>query len=196
MNADGSGATRLTNNYALDSCPIWSPDGRRIAFRSERDGNGEIYVMNADGSGVTRLTHLTNGPTSFVPKLVSTCANVCVYQDSDGDSHTHRHADTYAHQHADPTPTSTPTPTPTNTPTPTPVPEEPRVDLHASATNIMTGRPVGLALAVTNPRTNPVLNVSRRRSSAFRAVAERRQVYFPRPLLGNVSVGRGGRARC
>ena len=37
--------------------PAWSPDGRRIAFTSERDGNPEIYVMNADGSGVTRLTY-------------------------------------------------------------------------------------------------------------------------------------------
>lgn len=36
--------------------PTWSPDGRKIAFASERDGNSEIYVMNADGSNVTRLT--------------------------------------------------------------------------------------------------------------------------------------------
>ena len=28
----------------------WSPDGRRIAFRSDRDGNNEIYVMNADAA--------------------------------------------------------------------------------------------------------------------------------------------------
>src|SRR6266508_2657137 len=39
-----------------DSQPSWSPDGQRIAFYSDRDGNGEIYVMNADGSGLTRLT--------------------------------------------------------------------------------------------------------------------------------------------
>ena len=36
--------------------PAWSPDGRQIAFYSERDGNWEIYLMNADGSGLTRLT--------------------------------------------------------------------------------------------------------------------------------------------
>ena len=49
--------TRLTDNDADDYSLRWSPDGRRIAFMSERDGNHEIYVMNADGSGVTRLTH-------------------------------------------------------------------------------------------------------------------------------------------
>ncbi len=49
-------ATRLTVHDAFDSVPTWSPDGRRIAFGSDRDGNREIYVMNADGSGVIRLT--------------------------------------------------------------------------------------------------------------------------------------------
>ena len=53
MNADGSGVTRLTNNSVSDRYPKWSPDGRRIAFTSNRDGDHEIYVMNADGSGVT-----------------------------------------------------------------------------------------------------------------------------------------------
>jgi len=49
-------ATRLTDNDAADGVPAWSPDGQRIAFESDRDGDREIYVMNADGSGVTRLT--------------------------------------------------------------------------------------------------------------------------------------------
>jgi TolB protein len=39
-----------------DGSPAWSPDGTRIAFYSERDGNAEIYVMHADGTGVRRLT--------------------------------------------------------------------------------------------------------------------------------------------
>ncbi len=50
-------AIRLTFHDAFDSAPAWSPDGRRIAFSSLRDGNTEIYLMNADGSGVTRLTY-------------------------------------------------------------------------------------------------------------------------------------------
>ncbi len=56
MNADGSGQTRLTDSSAWETRPRWSPDGRRIAFFSYRDGKTEIYVMNADGSEQTRLT--------------------------------------------------------------------------------------------------------------------------------------------
>ena len=50
---------RLTANPAADFDPTWSPDGMQIAFRSQRDGNDEIYVMNADG---TCQTNLTNDP--------------------------------------------------------------------------------------------------------------------------------------
>lgn len=39
-----------------DSMPDFSPDGRRIVFTSNRDQQGEIYVMNADGSRQERLT--------------------------------------------------------------------------------------------------------------------------------------------
>jgi Tol biopolymer transport system component len=35
----------------------WSPDGSRLAFSSDRDGNTEIYLMNVDGSNVVRLTN-------------------------------------------------------------------------------------------------------------------------------------------
>jgi Tol biopolymer transport system component len=56
MNSDGN-LTRLTNHPSRDTHPTWSPDGQRIAFMSERDGNEEIYVMNADGSNQIRLTN-------------------------------------------------------------------------------------------------------------------------------------------
>jgi len=47
----------LTNNPANDNNPSWSPDGSKITFETDRDGNYEIYVMNADGSNVQRLTN-------------------------------------------------------------------------------------------------------------------------------------------
>ncbi len=57
MDADGSNQTRLTNNPSLDAFPVWSPDGTKITFASDRDGNPEVYVMDADGSNQTRLTN-------------------------------------------------------------------------------------------------------------------------------------------
>jgi dipeptidyl aminopeptidase/acylaminoacyl peptidase len=57
---------RLTDTPALNDSPTWSPDGRQIAFVSERDGNKEIYVMNADGSQPTRLTN--NNTVDWFPK--------------------------------------------------------------------------------------------------------------------------------
>jgi TolB protein len=37
--------------------PAWSPDGSKIAYTSNGDGNPEIYIMNADGSGRRRMTN-------------------------------------------------------------------------------------------------------------------------------------------
>ena len=58
MTADGTNLQNLTNNAARDEEPEWSPDGRQIAFVSNRvsNGNGSIYLMNSDGSGVQALT--------------------------------------------------------------------------------------------------------------------------------------------
>jgi TolB protein len=66
VNPNGTGLTNVTNNPATDISPAWSPDGKKIAFVSTRDGAppgpcddgacGAIYVMNADGSGATALS--------------------------------------------------------------------------------------------------------------------------------------------
>ena len=55
IDADGTNLTRLTDSPGFDFDPSWSPDGTRIAFRSERSGDPEIWVMNADGSDQRRL---------------------------------------------------------------------------------------------------------------------------------------------
>ena len=45
-------------NNGADS---WSPDGKRIAFVSNRGGEYQIYVMNADGTQATAVTHTAAG---------------------------------------------------------------------------------------------------------------------------------------
>ena len=58
MRANGGDQTRLTFDEAFDFGPAWSPDGRQIAFATDRDGNDEIYTMRADGSRqVNRTRH-------------------------------------------------------------------------------------------------------------------------------------------
>jgi Tol biopolymer transport system component len=50
----GASAGAVTENFARH--PEWSPDGRLIAFDSDRDGNGEFYVIRPDGTGLRRIT--------------------------------------------------------------------------------------------------------------------------------------------
>lgn len=61
--------TKLTPDTTSASDPAFSPDGSRIAFVSQRDGNAEIYIMNADGTGSTRVTNdpQADGRPSFTP---------------------------------------------------------------------------------------------------------------------------------
>ena len=57
MPSFGLPQVQLTEVRADDAQSAWSPDGRRIAFKSRRNGNNELFVMNADGSDETRLTN-------------------------------------------------------------------------------------------------------------------------------------------
>lgn len=57
---------QLTNDTAYDFGPVWSPDGTRIAFSTNRSGNYEIYVINPDGSNPVNLTQAAQA--DYVPK--------------------------------------------------------------------------------------------------------------------------------
>ncbi|MBV6399945.1 MAG: Protein TolB [Anaerolineales bacterium] len=53
-----NGETRvLAANPAMDFYPAWSPDGNRLAFVSDREGNEEIYLISPDGTGIVNLTN-------------------------------------------------------------------------------------------------------------------------------------------
>lgn len=65
VNADGSGLSNLTRHPANDAAPIWSPDGRYIAFVSNRERTiwlRQLYVMRADGSDVRLVSDKCVGP--------------------------------------------------------------------------------------------------------------------------------------
>ena len=65
----GGVATPLTLHQAHDTGPVWSRDGSKIAFASDRYGNFDVWVMPAAGGEATRLTFhsASDRPTSFTP---------------------------------------------------------------------------------------------------------------------------------
>jgi TolB protein len=52
----GAVIRRLTSHSAIDSSPSWSPDGKRIAFVSDRSGSPQVHVMNIWGGNIRRVT--------------------------------------------------------------------------------------------------------------------------------------------
>src|SRR5579859_77046 len=81
---DASQVIRLTDSSGSDLVPQWSPDGQRIVFTSDRDGNTQIYVMKADGSGQTRLTR--NTATDDAPGWSPDGKQIVFNSDSSGNS--------------------------------------------------------------------------------------------------------------
>ncbi len=60
INTAGQDLRRLTGNQGNNGDPAWSPDGSKISFGSDREGNDKlnIFVMNEDGSNPVQLTHV------------------------------------------------------------------------------------------------------------------------------------------
>src|SRR5258706_4958374 len=53
---EGGSAVRITNSPGLESHPLFSPDGKSIAFTGQYDGNTDVFVMPAEGGVPKRLT--------------------------------------------------------------------------------------------------------------------------------------------
>jgi Tol biopolymer transport system component len=70
MSPDGGNQTRLTNDPANDTVPTWSPNGTKLAFTSNRNGNvQQIFVMSADGTNPQQISspNLSAGSISWSP---------------------------------------------------------------------------------------------------------------------------------
>ena len=65
VSRDGSQWRDLTNDKFFDRYPRWSPDGKKIAFTSDRGGRYEIWMLDADTANLRQLTFDTTGDTSF-----------------------------------------------------------------------------------------------------------------------------------
>lgn len=61
----GQNQNRLTQNRFNDYNPQWSPDGRQIAFISDRDGSNALYLMSQDGSNQRKITNGSGSSGSF-----------------------------------------------------------------------------------------------------------------------------------
>jgi len=68
----GGEPRRLTSNPASDSRPRWSPDGRRIAFLSTRDGGPQVWVLDLSGASRARRPRSRRAST---PSVGSTTAS-------------------------------------------------------------------------------------------------------------------------
>jgi Tol biopolymer transport system component len=64
--------------------PSWSPDGRKVAFTTNRDGNADVYIMDADGSNPVNLIHDSQFSTDFEPAWSPDGTRIAFATDRDG----------------------------------------------------------------------------------------------------------------
>jgi dipeptidyl aminopeptidase/acylaminoacyl peptidase len=65
VDVEGQRARELTHGNWRDFSPAWSPDGKKIAFLSERDETTQVHVMWLDTREVAQLTHLERAPSNL-----------------------------------------------------------------------------------------------------------------------------------
>jgi Tol biopolymer transport system component len=80
MDLERSLVSRLTSRQGSNQHPVWSPDGRRIAFMSNRAGAYDLYARNADGSGADEL--LLKSPHTKFPACWSADGKYLVYTET------------------------------------------------------------------------------------------------------------------
>ncbi len=61
MDADGGNARQFTYGEKNESAPVWSADGKWLAFISARDGDDNLYVISASGGEARKLTNISTG---------------------------------------------------------------------------------------------------------------------------------------
>lgn len=92
IGVNGGAAVRLTTQPSYEAYPIWSPDGKQIAFASDRHGNYDIFVMSADGGSAKRLTYNSAAeiPTAFTPDGKSVLYNAPIQDQAQSMLFNHR----------------------------------------------------------------------------------------------------------
>jgi Tol biopolymer transport system component len=72
--------SRLTSNPGVESSPVWSPDGRNVAYAADRDRSNQIYRTDANGAGQEQ--RLTDGPNAKIPGDWSKDGRHLIYTES------------------------------------------------------------------------------------------------------------------
>ena len=76
--------SRITDKARDPALPVWSPDGRRVAFRAAAGGTPEIFAINADGTNLQQVTHAQT-PTDGATQPSWAADSAAIYYKNQGD---------------------------------------------------------------------------------------------------------------